>query len=88
MTINLWESLANASWPRPNNLSALARLAQTARFGHGQQLSLEATDAGWVIKVFSRYGPCNSGIEILIPEDGQTPVKIIRDNFGQKSHPH
>jgi hypothetical protein len=97
--INLWEAMTaaetnhrrepdTARGPQITS-SDLADLGMAARFGGGQELSLQATDAGWVIKVFSCYGEGpQDDIEILIPKDGRTPVKIVRDRFGKILHLH
>lgn len=96
--INVWELLTAAEYTHrrhpddargPKITDAdLGTLSAAGRF-NGQELSLEATDAGWVIKVFSCYGEGpNNDIEILIPKDGRTPVKVVRDQWGRIAHLH
>lgn len=69
--------------------SDLTDLGKSARFCSGQELSLQATDAGWVIKVFSCYGEGpQDDITILIPKDGRIPVKVLKDQFGKIAHIH
>ena len=53
----------------------LRNFAKSARWG-GQELSLTATEEGWLIKIFSCYDKHNHGIEILIPKTGE-PIKIV-----------
>jgi hypothetical protein len=54
---NLWECLTHASRCMPNSSAldeTLSKLALNARLP-GQELSLEATDEGWVVRIFSCY---------------------------------
>jgi hypothetical protein len=96
--INLWELMTAAetnhrrepdSARGPSITSSdLTDLGMAARLGGGQELTLQATDAGWVIKVFSCYGDRDDNLEILIPKDGRAPVKVLQDRFGKISHVH
>jgi hypothetical protein len=56
---------------------------------HGQEFSVQATDDGWLIKVFSCYSDgCPEGVEILIPKDRYQPVQILLDRVGNLQHHH
>lgn len=97
-TINLWEAMTAAETNHRREPETargpevtetdLQELSRSARFS-GQELSLQATEQGWVLKVFS----CDSDrvqdeIEILIPKDGIIPVKIVRDRYSRLLHIH
>jgi len=54
-----------------------------------QELTLMATDDGWLIQVFSADSGLDPGkIEILIPKDHTKPVKVIKDISGRIQHLH
>ena len=97
--MNLWELLTGAeanhrrypdqAFGPKITVDDLVKLGKSARFCNGTELSLEATDAGWVIKVFSCFGDGpNNDIEILIPKDWKAPVKVVRDQVGRMAHLH
>jgi hypothetical protein len=95
--INLWEAMTATETNHrrePDTArgpvitgSDLAELGAAARWG-GQELSVEATEHGWTLRVFSCYDGPFDGIEILIPKDGRTPVKIVKDEWGKIAHIH
>lgn len=91
--INLWEAITAArtnhdkdsKGQEPRCLgprvvdSDVDGLSKSARW-YGQELSVRATDEGWVITVFSCWDDRDEcGIEILIPKDGKEPAKILKD---------
>lgn len=100
--INLWEAItaAELNWkkfeeekePRaygphvnPEDVTALTK---SARFG-GQELTVRATDEGWLIKVFSCYdNHDNCSVQILIPKDCMQPAKFILDRTNRIIHVH
>jgi hypothetical protein len=93
-SINLWECLtkleslnAKDQYVNPKVTDDdMVALGNSGRW-HGQELSLEPREDGWLIKVFSCYSEdCVTGIEILIPKDG--PVKILKDRNGMIEYHH
>lgn len=94
--INLWFALTAAEYhtrkedgPGPRVEGGdLRELGQSARF-YNQEFSVEATEAGWVIRLF----PCSGDdfqdeVEILVPKDGSQPVKVVKDRIGRIAHLH
>lgn len=94
-SINLWECLTAAERNHRKHDTGpavhddqLTSLGRTARF-HQQELSVEATEAGWVIRVFG-CGVEQAGDEvvILIPSDVREPVRVQKDRVGQREYHH
>lgn len=100
MSINLWEAITAAEInhkklmegkdPRAYgpevSTDQVTALSRSARWS-GQELSIEPTEEGWLIKVFSCYDSVD-GIEILIPKDHKLPAKIVLDRNGRIIHVH
>ena len=86
---NLWEALTHIAacarrhpTQQEQDDSVLVALSQATRWS-GQELSLEANDEGWVIRVFSCYSGsgcpnCDPDLEIVltIPKDRRTPPRV------------
>jgi hypothetical protein len=79
--INLWELITSAAHhddrPGDHNINQqhLTDLAQSARFS-GQELSIEATEDGWLIEVFSCYeSKTDWSIQITILKKGGILIK-------------
>lgn len=89
MIINLWECLVALRNDSNKVVSLLEDLSRCTRWD-GQELSLESSNAGWIIKVFSCYGEGyhDSIIEILIPKDNTKPAKILKDRNGRWEYHH
>ena len=63
-------------------------LSKSARFG-GQELNVRATEAGWLIKVFSCYSDHDdNSVQILIPKDCMQPAKFVLDRTARIMHIH
>jgi hypothetical protein len=95
-SINLWTALTAAEYntrkdigPGPRVSSQdLIDLGRSARFDM-QELSLEATDDGWLIKLFPAQGEDYCGeVAILVPKDGLLPVRVLKDEVGRIAHLH
>ena len=95
-SINLWECLTSLEsihrrdkYCSPRVMDEdISALSLSSRY-YGQELSVQATDEGWLIKVFSCYSDgCPEGIEILIPKDRLQPAKILLDRFGNTQYHH
>ena len=91
--INLWEcltSLYERDLPASHSVTdeLLQALGFSARF-HMQELTMMATDDGWLIQIFSADSGLDPGkIEIIIPKDHTKPVKVIKDIAGRIQHLH
>ena len=94
--INLWSALVTleSQTTRGEHPSTrvtednLGELGRTARW-NGQELSIEASDEGWVLKVFSCYSEGDgTEIKILIPKDWREPVKVLKDRTGRIEYHH
>lgn len=94
--INLWSAMvtlesqtARGGHPHPKVTEEnLRELSHTARWG-GQELSVEASDEGWIINVFSCYSEDGvTGIKILIPKQWNEPVKVLQDRNGRLEFHH
>ena len=94
--VNLWEALTSLEtigrreekYPQRVFQEQLCELGKAARF-HMQEITLEATEEGWLIKVFG----CDSAadgfdIHILIPKDYRQPTKVIKDRYGRLEYHH
>ena len=94
-SINLWECLTrleslNKKGDSPVKVSEddLIALGKNTRTWH-QELSLQATEKGWVIRVFSCEMDCyGDEVVILIPSDHKEPVKILKDTVGRITFSH
>lgn len=93
--INLWEAMTNLesrnsrgehTTPKVTEDNMMA-LGQSARWG-GQELAIQVTEEGWLIKIFSCYSDDNTGIEILIPKKHLEPVKVVKDIDGHWEYHH
>jgi len=80
-SINLWELITSAAIhdDRPGDmLVTKEHLTELGKSGcGGQELSLQATEDGWVIKVFSCYDGCDgdSSIKITIGETSDVMIE-------------
>lgn len=93
--INLWECLTNAertarkydTTPRVTS-EDLRTLGQAARF-YRQELSVEVTEDGWLLRLFSCDVECyGDEVVILIPKDGREPVEVKKDRIGKREYHH
>ena len=90
MEINLWECLTSIK----NNSCVgeiskyIRELCETSRWC-GQGISLEPTEAGWILRVFSCCSDDNSyEVVILIPKDNNKSVQILKDRSGYIEYHH
>lgn len=92
-SINLWSAMTSIEASKESfadriTSDDLRELGETARW-HGQELSLQPTEEGWLIKVFSCFSEDGvTGIEILIPKDHREPTKILKDRNGSWEYHH
>lgn len=94
--INLWEALttlesrhARGEYISPKVTEEDIIALGTAGRWNGQELSLEASEEGWIIKVFSCYSEdFVTEVKILIPKDLNKPVKILKDRSGRVEFHH
>ena len=100
--INLWEAITSCELnhqkfdkdqeprsygPRVTSDDVTA-LSKSSRFG-GQELSVWATEEGWLIKVFSCYDFHEDfSVQIMIPKDRMKPAQILHDRTGRLEHHH
>lgn len=96
--INLWECLTSLERKeeryekeplcRKVNPELLMALGRAERF-YNQELSLEVTEQGWLIKILTcsveQYG---DSVEILIPKDHREPCQILKDRIGIREYHH
>jgi hypothetical protein len=77
--LNLWELMVDNrrdKWRGPEIEEALRELGN---HGHsGQEISIGAAERGWIIKIHSCFSDLD--VQILIPENGNEPVEVLRDN--------
>lgn len=100
--INIWEAITAAEsnhnkldnnkeprcyGPRVSGEDVSA-LSKSARFG-GQEMTVRATEEGWLIKVFSCYeSHDNCSVQIMIPKDCMQPARFILDRTERIIHVH
>ena len=81
--INLWTLLHDSE-----SGETLRALGASSRY-HMQEMSVEPTDAGWVIEVWSaESGHTAESVKVLIPSDVRDPVSVIRDRVGNRKYYH
>lgn len=100
--INLWEAITscelnhqkfdNDKEPRSYGPRVtredVAALSNSARFG-GQELTVRATEEGWLIKVFSCYDCQDTcSVQIMIPKDCMEPARFVLDRTARIIHVH
>lgn len=81
--INLWEAISHLTQCKDRPASSREQAGEIqAALGDassmaGQELSLEATEDGWVIEVHSCY---ESGkVRLLVPKDRGAKVRVLED---------
>lgn len=100
--INLWEAItaAELNWQKFDNGlepralgprvkdTDVSALSKSARFG-GQEITVRATEEGWLIKVFSCYD-CQDAcsVQIMIPKDCMEPARFVLDRTARIIHVH
>ena len=94
-SINLWECLTrleslNKKDFQPIKVTEedLIALGRNTRTWH-QELSLQSTAEGWVIRIFSCEPDCyGDEAVILIPSDHKEPIKVLKDRIGRITFSH
>ena len=81
---NLWEGITHKSncstetdFQRKKHVKVIQALAASESM-HGQEITIEASDDGWIIEIHAAY---ESGkARILVPKDRNDDIKILHDD--------